>query len=287
MTRVSIGVQDFEPAVQAAINRHQSFAETRQVVEGFRARGVGSVNIDLVYGLPHQTAASLERTITSVLSLHPDRLAVFGYAHVPAKAKHQRLIEDAALPGPQERIEQRSRIGEQLEAAGYRQVGIDHYARPSDELANCQLRRNFQGYTTDQSDALIGLGASAIGHLPEGYVQNATAAGEYSRRIMDGSLTTARGFRLSNEDRIRARVIERLMCDFAFSRSELLRLYGTAALPVIAEAERLIDADADGLVERTADGFRCTGDGRTLVRQLCRRFDAYWGQGSATHALAV
>lgn len=287
VTRVSVGVQDFEEAVQAAINRHQSFEDTKRTIEAFRSRGVNSVNIDLVYGLPHQTVESADRTIASVLTLRPDRLAVFGYAHVPAKAKHQRLIDGPSLPGPEERIRQLGRITERVVAAGYKAIGIDHFALPADKLATSRLRRNFQGYTTDDSDALIGMGASSIGQLPQGYVQNATAVGEYSRRIEQGKLATARGYHMTDDDRLRGYVIERLMCDFAFSRAEVIERFGAAAAPVIEEAAALVANDQDGFVEATPDGFRCTPDGRTFVRTIAAKFDAYWGQGSATHALAV
>lgn len=287
VNRVSIGVQDFDPAVQTAINRVQSFEATRAAVEQFRAAGVSSINIDLVYGLPGQTLASLARTLDAVIALMPDRLAAFGYAHVPAKARQQRLIDASRLPGPAERIAQFALIAERMHAAGYRQIGIDHFARPADPLARGPVRRNFQGYTTDDSDAIIGLGASAIGKLPAGYVQNATAVADYARAIADGELATVRGIRLTPDDRLRAHVIERLMCDFAFSRSDLEQRFGALARPVIRQAEALLENDTDGFVERTSDGFRCTGTGRMFVRTLCTRFDAYWGKGSATHALAV
>lgn len=288
VNRVSLGVQDFEPAVQDAINRQQSYEMTKAAVDMFRAHGIASVNIDLVYGLPHQTVVSVARTIELVLTLKPDRIAIFGYAHLPSRLKHQRLIRNEDLPGVTARYEQSQRIAEILAAAGYEAVGLDHFALASDRLAGEALKRNFQGYTTDTAEALIGLGASAISQLPQGYAQNAVATGEYDRRIREQGLATARGIALSTEDRVRSHVIERLMCDFTFSSSDLEQRFPIkAALPVIAEAEEVIANDRDGFVERTADGFVVTEQGRPFVRTICAQFDTYLGTKPATHAIAV
>jgi oxygen-independent coproporphyrinogen-3 oxidase len=287
VTRVSIGVQDFDRRVQAAINRIQTYDETRAVIESFRAHGIRSLNIDLVYGLPLQTTESVACTIGHVLRLRPDRIAIFGYAHVPSRAHHQRLIDASKLPTGAERYALALRICEIVRGAGYRQIGLDHFALPTDALATKPLRRSFQGYTVDDSDALIGLGASAIGLLPEGYVQNAPAVASYSRHIREAGLATVRGFELSVDDRVRAYVIERLMCGADFSRSDLIERFGAAAHPVIAAAETLILHDSDHFLERKADGFRLTERGRTFVRVVCTAFDAYWSEGSVQHALAV
>lgn len=289
VNRVSIGVQDFDEAVQRAIGRMQNFATTRHAVDLFRARGVGSINIDLVYGLPHQTEASVERTIAQVLDLDPDRIAIFGYAHLPSRLKHQRLIDDAALPGAAARFAQSSRLAAILTGHGYVQIGLDHFARTEDALAAAPLARNFQGYTTDQADALIGFGASAISRLPRGYAQNAVAVDEYERRLGDSGLATARGWALTRDDRIRAFVIERLMCDFAFSARDLDRRFGRDAEPLAREAEDFIEQDADGFVQRTGDGFRITPRGRAFVRNVCAHFDAYLPRETARrrHALSV
>ncbi len=197
VNRISVGVQDFDPGVQKAIGRLQSYEITRAAIDLFRERGVDSINMDLVYGLPHQTLASLERTLDQVLTLAPDRIAVFGYAHLPARAHNQRLIDESALPGAPERLTFSTAITARLAAAGYRQLGLDHFARPRDSLATRPLNRNFQGYTTDAADALIGLGASAISRFPQGYAQNVVAGGDYVRRIGAGHLATARGWALS------------------------------------------------------------------------------------------
>jgi oxygen-independent coproporphyrinogen-3 oxidase len=291
MTRVSLGVQDFDPKVQKTINREQSFERTKAVVDGARGRGVASVNIDLLYGLPHQTCDSLAATLSSALSLEPDRIALFGYAHVPWLRKHQTMIDEAWLPGPAERFAQQSCAAEMIVAAGYEAIGIDHFAKPSDSLAQARregaLRRNFQGYTTDASQTLIGLGASSIGKLRQGYVQNAVTAGEYQRLVEKDGLAAVRGFELSDEDRMRAWVIERLMCDFSFSVPELVRLFGKDALAIAEEAETLASSNHDGLFRRRGDRFGVTERGRPFVRTIASTFDAHLGKGAARHSVAV
>jgi oxygen-independent coproporphyrinogen-3 oxidase len=286
VTRVSIGVQDFDPAVQSAINRIQSEETTRNAVDRFRGQGIKSVNIDLVYGLPRQSLESLRRTIDKVLLLRPDRIAIFGYAHVPGWAHHQKMIKTAEIPGPIDRFAQSQEAARIVTGAGYTQIGIDHFALPHDSLSAGTVRRNFQGYTVDDCSALLGLGASAIGHLPQGYIQNAVPAGEYARRIKENGLATARGFALSLEDRMRARVIERLMCDFSFSGTALENEFGDGSSRLVGEARDLAGADRDGLVEETADGFWCTELGRAFVRTLCTRFDSYW-RGDDRHSFAI
>lgn len=291
MTRASLGVQDFDERVQKAINREQSFEQTKAVVDAVRTRGVRSVNLDMLYGLPHQTLASIVATTQKLLSLRPDRIALFGYAHVPWMKKHQTMIDEARLPDAVARLEQAAAAAELILAAGYEAVGMDHFALPSDSLAAAArsgtLRRNFQGYTTDQADALIGLGASSIGLLPHGYVQNMPATGEYERRVHSGGLATVRGFALSNADRMRAWVIERLMCDFAFSRCELLSRFGEPARAVITEAELLAAGDRDGIFARLGNRFVVTERGKPFVRSIAAHFDVYLGRGTARHSVAV
>jgi len=290
VNRISIGVQDFEPAVQRAIGRMQSFEVTRDAIGLFRARGVRSINMDLVYGLPHQTEATLMRTLDQVLQLSPDRIALFGYAHLPQRAHNQRLIDEAALPGALARYAMSQRLAQALKAAGYAQRGIDHFARSDDALATAPLNRNFQGYTTDAVEQLIGLGASAIGKLPQGYVQNAVGAREYMEAIDRGDLATARGFALTDDDRLRAFVIERLMCDFAVSADAVRDAFGArAADHVQGEIEAVLAEDPDGIVARTPDGLQMTERGRPFVRSVCARFDAYLSPepGVVRHSMAV
>ena len=289
INRVSIGVQDFDDAVQRAIGRMQSYETTLNAVELFRKRGIPSVNIDLVYGLPHQTDASVARTLEQVLTLAPDRIAIFGYAHLPDRLKHQRLIDEAALPGAVERFEQSRKLAAMLIDAGYTQLGLDHFARGNDSLATKTIARNFQGYTTDSADALIGIGASAISKLPQGFAQNAVPVDEYFRRVKDGGLATARGHAFTADDLMRAYVIERLMCDFSFSWPDLRARFGDQADPIRRDASDIVRDDADQLVEDRGDTFRLTARGKVLVRNICAGFDAYLTRDTAKrrHALSV
>lgn len=288
-TRASLGVQDFSPEVQQAINRIQTFEQTADVVREVRARGVGSVNCDIVYGLPHQTMARLERTVADIISLDPDRVALFGYAHVPWMKKHQTMIDERHLPGAEERFALMRRASAMLAEAGYQPVGLDHFAKPGDSLALAATRgrlgRNFQGYTDDQATALIGLGASSIGRLPQGYVQNNPATGVYESDVGQGRLAVVRGIELTAEDRMRSWAIERLMCDFALDFAELGAMFGPAASAIVAEAHALAATDPDVTV---ADGQMTVGAAaRPFVRSIAARFDAYLGRGTGRHSIAV
>jgi oxygen-independent coproporphyrinogen-3 oxidase len=287
VNRVSIGVQDFDPAVQTAINRPQSFETTRDAVNMLRDAGIVRINIDLVYGLPHQTRAGVERTLEQVLMLDPDRVAMFGFAYLPERIRHQRLILPRDLPDATDRLGQASRVSRVLSRHGYVRIGLDHFAKADDELARGPVHRNFQGYTTDPSDALIGFGASAVSRFAEGFTQNAANVADYERRIEEHGLATARGVALSEDDRMRAYVIERLMCDLAFSADDLSQRYGEAAKELNETAEHLIDEDRDGLVTRTPDGFRVTERGRPFVRSICACFDAHLDPSQARHSPGV
>jgi oxygen-independent coproporphyrinogen-3 oxidase len=291
LTRVSVGVQDFDPAVQAAINRAQSVEETRRVIEACRARGARSLNIDAIYGLPGQHATQLARTLDEVIALAPDRIALFGYAHVPWMKRHQSLIPEDDLPGPLERHGLAEMAGDTLLAAGFERIGVDHFARPSDPLAVAaregRVRRNFQGYTVDPADALIGLGASAIGRLPRGYIQNEPAIAEYRRLVHGQGLAIVRGVEFSEEDKIRGDVIERLMCDLAFSAKSLRGRPDGLARELIETARTVVAEDRDGFVAPTTDGFMVTERGRPFVRAIATRFDAYLATTTARHSAAV
>jgi len=291
ITRASVGVQDFEPIVQTAINRPQSFEETADVVTTLRDLGVSSINLDIVYGLPHQNKTMLLRTIEQCLSMAPDRIAMFGYAHVPWMKKHQSQIDAAMLAGPVERFEIAAAGAEAILAADYVAVGIDHFAKPGDcmaqKLSHGTLRRNFQGYTTDEADALIGFGASSIGRLPQGYVQNITATGQYCRAILDGRLPVARGFSLSDGDRAAASAIEDLMCSYAFSVSDLRSRFGRAADAVVTDAMRAHLFNEDDLTTFDGNTFAITPKGRPFVRAIAAKFDRYLDQGRAKHSIAV
>jgi oxygen-independent coproporphyrinogen-3 oxidase len=291
VTRASFGVQDFDLAVQDAINRHQSFEQTRSAIEAFRSAGVGSINVDVLYGLPHQSRQSVDETIGKVISLAPDRIALFGYAHVPQKISRQKMIPTKALPDAVKRFGLANHMASALTAAGYVRIGLDHFARPNDELAQAlarhDLRRNFQGYTVDDADVLIGLGASSIGRLPQGYIQNAVQTGDYARRIAEHGLAAVRGYAFTADDEMRAFAIERLMCDLAFPAEALQARYGAAAAELLAEAASLVEADTDGLVEKGADGFRVTERGRPFVRSICAVFDAHLGLSEARYSSGV
>lgn len=291
VTRISVGVQDFNPKVQDAINRIQTFEQTKAVVDGMRLRGVTSVNLDVLYGLPHQTVDSVLSTVDQALSMSPDRLALFGYAHVPWMKTHQRMIDETALPDPAERLRQSLAAAERICAAGYIAVGIDHFAKHSDSLAvatiSGRLHRNFQGYTTDEAPALIGLGASSIGCLPQGYVQNITATGEYIRAIRERGLAVAKGLRLSEEDLMRGWVIERLMCDFAVSVDELQHRFKHIAAPVVTEMAYAAQGDEDGVVSFDGHTFSVTERGRPFVRSVAATFDSYLASGVGRHSVAV
>lgn len=291
LTRASLGLQDFDPKVQAAINREQSFEQTKSVIDGVRARGVQSVNLDLLYGLPHQTEDSVAATIEQALSLDPDRVALFGYAHVPWFKKHQTMIDEAWLPGPEERYAQMQRASGMIRDAGYAAIGIDHFAKPGDTLAKAaregRLRRNFQGYTDDASETLIGLGPSSISQYRQGYAQNIAATAEYQRMVDGGGLASVRGIGFTEEDRLRGWVIERLMCDFGFSGGEATERFGAPARALLAEAAEIAAADLDGFLTRSGERFAVSEAGRPLVRTIAARFDSYLSSGTARHSVAV
>jgi oxygen-independent coproporphyrinogen-3 oxidase len=293
LTRVSLGVQDFDPEVQWAINREQSFEETRRVAEAFRAHGVTSLNIDAIYGLPHQTEARLLATLDKVVSLNPDRIALFGYAHVPWMKKHQEMIPPEALPGIEERFIQAESAARFLTGNGYVRVGIDHFAKPGDALAIAarlgRLRRNFQGYTVDPADALIGFGASAISSLPQGYVQNEPTTGRYLALVAEGKLPTARGVALTAEDRLRRSVIEALMCGMALDERVLARSDAPEAIKaeIRAEMEDFHEEERHGWVKRTRGGLIVSEAGRPFLRLIAARFDAYLARAAGRHSVAV
>ena len=291
MTRASLGVQDFDPKVQAAINREQTFEQTKSVVDGVRARGVGSVNLDILYGLPHQTVESVAATVRACLELDPDRIALFGYAHVPWMKKHQTMIGDDHLPGTIARYRQQEHAAGILLEAGYEIIGFDHFAKPSDSMAvaarNGTLKRNFQGYTVDDAGTLIGLGASSISQYAQGYIQNSPATADYQRRVEETGLAAVRGYALTGQDRMRAAVIEQLMCNFGFSRRWVKETFGDMGRVILEEADYLAASDRDGLFLRDGDMFRVTETGRAFVRVIASHFDEYFGQGAARHSAAV
>jgi oxygen-independent coproporphyrinogen III oxidase len=291
VNRASLGVQSFDPAVQRAINRIQSFEQTARAAEGLRAAGVRGINFDLIYGLPHQTVESCIETVRQSLELRPERFSVFGYAHVPSFKKHQRKIDEAALPDGEARYAQAEAIAEALMSAGYRRIGLDHYALPDDSMVQAQvggvLHRNFQGYTTDPSDVLIGFGASAIGRLSQGYAQNEVVLGRYAERIQRGELATAKGYALTDDDRLRSDLIERVMCDFRVDVGQICRRHETSADTILQAIPKLRMLQEDGIVHLEGHVLSVTDNARFLVRSVASVFDAYLGASGRTHSRAV
>ncbi|SEP72267.1 coproporphyrinogen III oxidase, anaerobic [Faunimonas pinastri] len=279
VNRASLGVQDLDARVQEAIGRVQPLEVVAQAAADLRQAGIERLNLDLIYGLPHQTSDSISETARQAIGLDPSRIACYGYAHLPSLKAHQRLIDETALPGPDERFLQSRTIAESFAQAGFQAIGIDHFARADDSLAVAaregRLHRNFQGYTDDDLPVLIGFGASSISSLADGYVQNISDVMAYRRELMAGRLPTARGYRLDEDDRRRAGMIERLMCDFRLeARGEAEQLLLRDAAPVLAPLE------ADGLIVTDEDTITVTDRGRPFVRLAAVAFDAY-RQGAA------
>lgn len=289
--RASLGVQSFDPVVQKAVNRIQSKEQTAEAVDNLRRYRVARINFDLIYGLPHQTVQSCVDTATAAVAMKPDRLAVFGYAHVPAFKKHQRMIDEAALPDSAARSEQASAIAETLVAAGYRQIGLDHFALPDDDLFLAlqagTLRRNFQGYTTDSCNTLLGFGASAIGRTEDGYVQNEVAPGLYAQRVATGRLATSKGYRLTAEDRVRAAIIERLMCDFEVDVPAICASHGFEPARILDRAGRLEELAQDGVLDMREGLIRVRQGHRFVIRAVAAVFDAYLDQPTRAHSKAA
>ncbi len=289
MNRASVGVQDFDPAIQACIGREQSYRLTREVVQALREAGVRSLNADILYGLPHQTGATITRSVQKLLSLSPDRVALYGYAHVPWMARRQSMLPSDALPTPAERLNLFDTARKLMAWDGYAGIGIDHFALPTDTLTTAQaegrLRRNFQGYTDDPSEILIGLGASAISRFPQGYAQNAPATSAYVGAIRAGRFATTRGHVLTGEDRLRARIIEALMCDFAVSTQELTARFGASSATLRAMFQGA-DAAFDHLLHVTDRGLAIPPGARPLIRMIARYFDTY-DSADARHSSAI
>lgn len=286
VNRASLGIQTFDAEVQRAINRVQPFEQVHNCVETLRDAGINDINADLLFGLPGQSTASAEASTRQALSLRPQRAAIFGYAHVPSIRKHQRMIREADLPDATERLQQADAMGKVMTDAGYRAVGLDHYTLPDDSmnlaLETRTLRRNFQGYTTDGADILIGIGTSAIGSVPGGYLQNTPDIRQWSAAIEKGEFAVARGLALGAEDRMRREIIEQLMC------------YLEVDLELVAARHRLPTPDfelsqleAEGVAQIDGNRIRIHPDYRLLSRVAASAFDEYLGAGAARHSVAV
>ncbi len=289
MNRASIGVQDFDPLIQKAIGREQSYALTRDVAERIRARGVASLNADILYGLPHQSGPRISDSVQKLLTLSPDRVALYGYAHVPWMSRRQQMIPSDAMPTPEERLSLFETARQLFLWDGYVEVGIDHFAKPEDGMARAlkagTLRRNFQGYTDDTAPALIGLGASSISRFPQGFAQNASATAAHTKAIRAGRFSVHKGHRFQGEDLLRARVIEALMCDFFVSRAELLQDFDVPPSRIEALFQQAASEFGD-MVKVSAEGFLIPDRARPLTRMIARAFDAY-DSAKAKHSSAI
>ncbi len=289
--RGSFGVQDFNDRVQRLINRIQPFETVARCVEELRAAGIEAVNFDLIYGLPGQTVESVRETGRMAADLAPDRIAVFGYAHVPWFKKHQKMIRDEDLPDIDARYDQALAMGEALCAGGYRAIGLDHYAREGDSMIAAleagTLRRNFQGYTVDPADALLGFGTSAISSMPQGFAQASRDMAKWATAIDEGRLTIDRGVEYTAEDLMRAEIIEKLMCFLRVRPEEVAQRHGFAPQSLAEAWEKLAPLEADGLC-RIEDGEVIVPEERRLfVRTVCGAFDAYYEPRPNRHAKAV
>ncbi|MBX3712970.1 MAG: oxygen-independent coproporphyrinogen III oxidase [Lysobacter sp.] len=278
--RASLGVQDFDPAVQEAVNRIQGVEQTRAVVDACRAHGFRSVNIDLIYGLPNQTVDGFRRTLATVIAMRPDRLAVYSYAHLPDMFKAQRQLDASLLPDAETKLALLQLAIEALTAAGYEYIGMDHFALPDDELAQAQARgglhRNFMGYTTHADSDLIGLGVSAISHIGTSFSQNPRDLPAWQTALDEGRLPVFRGMLMSEDDQLRADLIQRLMCQGEIPVSALERRYGIDFRAYFADAlAQLAPLADDGLVQLGDERIEVTARGRLLLRNIAMCFDHY------------
>jgi oxygen-independent coproporphyrinogen-3 oxidase len=285
--RMSLGIQDFDPDVQQAVNRIQSEQETRAVLDAARANGFRSINVDLIYGLPRQTVPGFSSTLDKVIQMVPDRIALYSYAHVPHLFKQQRRIAEADLPAPEDKLTILALAIEKLTGAGYSYIGMDHFAKPGDELALAQragkLHRNFQGYSTHASCDLLAFGVSAIGKIGSTYGQNVRTLGDYYARLDAGTLPCFRGWHLSDDDRIRSDVIQALMCHSNVNFRAIEDAHGIVFGHYFAtELEALEPLVDDELVEVTPDRIIVTPRGRLLVRAAAMVFDRFLRQQRET-----
>ncbi|HBN52597.1 MAG TPA: oxygen-independent coproporphyrinogen III oxidase [Stenotrophomonas sp.] len=276
--RASLGVQDFDPEVQRAVNRIQGVEQTLAIIDACRRYGLRSVNVDLIYGLPRQSLEGFSRTLDITLQARPDRLAIYGYAHLPSMFRPQQRIDASELPSPEAKLGLLQCAIDKLGQAGYVYIGMDHFALPDDSLAvaqrNGSLHRNFMGYTTHAESDLVGLGVSAISHIGPSFSQNPRDLGSWEQAIDRGRLPVWRGMRLEEDDVIRADVIQRLMCDGALDYRDIEQRHVIDFAGYFATAlQRLQALRQDGLVELAADGLRATSRGRLLLRIIAMCFD--------------
>lgn len=276
--RMSVGIQDFDPQVQAAVNRIQSFDETKEVIDAAREAGFKSVSVDLIYGLPHQSAESIKTTIATVLALNPDRLALYHYAHLPHIFKPQRRIDTAAVPGSEEKLDMLQYCVHTLTESGYVFIGMDHFAKPDDELAIAlregKLQRNFQGYSTYADCDLVAIGVSSIGKIGSSYIQNERDIEAYYQALDEGRLPVMRGYELNADDTLRRNLIQDLMCRFALDFSDYKTESDTPFTQYFADELADLQQLADlGLLQLHPNGLTVTPKGRFLIRNIAMVFD--------------
>ncbi|MGB5166310.1 MAG: oxygen-independent coproporphyrinogen III oxidase [Woeseiaceae bacterium] len=281
--RLSLGIQDFEPDVQKAVNRIQTAEQVRELTDAARAAGFGSISYDLIYGLPLQTADSFNRTLDEVIELRPNRLAVYNYAHLPQRFKGQRMINDLDIPLPETKLAILKNTIERLCSAGYIYIGMDHFALPDDELVqarrNSTLQRNFQGYSTHRQCDLVSLGVSGIGNIGNMFAQNSLTTMEYEDILERGELPIRKGIVVDRDDQIRAAVIQALMCYDSVNFDAIGKQEGIDFRDYFAkEIERLAPLAADDLIELDNDGVTITPQGRLLLRSIAMVFDRYIDQ---------
>jgi oxygen-independent coproporphyrinogen-3 oxidase len=285
--RVSLGVQDFDPRVQKAVNREQPYSQVAQLVESVRAHGFRSLSFDLIYGLPYQDHHSMAETLRSVIALRPDRIACYNYAHLPERFLPQRSIDRLTLPEPEEKLLLAQMISATLQDAGYRFIGMDHYVLPGDDLALAQeegrLQRNFQGYSLQIADDLLGVGMSSISQIGDFYLQNARTLDDYYAALDQGHLPITRGYLMNQEDRLRRHVIMSLICELSLDVRECEREFGVDFHRHFAEAlHNLREAEQDGLIAVSDAQIQVTAEGRPFLRNLCMPFDEYLDEHART-----
>lgn len=281
--RISLGLQDFDPDVQKAVNRIQSKQQTFAVLDAARKEGFRSTNIDLIYGLPKQTEDTFSRTLADVLDYSPDRFSIFNYAHMPSRFKTQRQINEADMPAPAVKLEILQKVGRMLTEAGYVYIGMDHFAKPDDELAVAQrqgkLYRNFQGYSTHSDCDLVGLGITSIGRVGDAYIQNVKELDQYDDLIGQGRLPVFRGVELDADDRLRRAVITQIICHFELTYRTIEQAFAIRFSDYFAaELEQLADMQNDGLLTLDSEGIQVSTAGRLLIRNICMVFDRYLAQ---------
>ncbi|MDD5269009.1 MAG: oxygen-independent coproporphyrinogen III oxidase [Methylococcales bacterium] len=281
--RISLGLQDFDPAVQKAVNRIQTEKQTFSVLEAARAEGFRSTNIDLIYGLPLQTVATFSLTLDKILAAEPDRFSIFNYAHMPNRFKTQRQINNADMPSADVKLDILQMVGQRLTAAGYVYIGMDHFAKPDDELAIAQregkLHRNFQGYSTHSDCDLIGLGITSIGKVGNAYSQNVKELDEYDQLISQNKLPVFKGVELDDDDKLRGAVITQLICHFDLTFAAIEKKFSINFADYFAkELEALMHMQTDGLITLSALGIHVLPAGRLLIRNICMVFDKYMAQ---------